>query len=270
MRSSRATTAPAPRSFPLVRSRGLPSAQSPLVALLALVGVGLLATGAAAGRPALAAAVIVIQLVLGLCWLAILQASLSTAALVGLAALACDSLLLRSDRADAGSMAGVLGLAALTAIVAQLLRRRRREVTAGLVAALSGVVLMATTALPLAMRQFEDGEDITLVALVAIAVALVTARLLPGPALPVRVGALVLAVVVGGRYGIETGGVDGGAAAALSAAAAAFALVVDLGVVRMSTDVGRGQLAALRPVAGLLPVVAALPVVYLGGWILGG
>lgn len=270
MRPSRAGTAPGPRSFPLVRSRGLPSAQSPLVALLALVGTGLLATGAAAGRPALAAAVLVIQLLLGLCWLTVLQASLTTAALVGLAALACDSLLLRSDRADAGSMAGVLGLALVTAIVAQLLRRRRRDVTAGLVAALSGVVLMAAAALPLALRPFEDGPDIALVALVAIAVALVAARLLPGPALPVRAGALLLAVVVGGRYGIVNGAVDGGPAAALSAAAAAFALVVDLGVVRMSTDVGRGQLAALRPVAGFLPVVAALPAVYVGAWILSG
>jgi hypothetical protein len=46
-----------------------------------------------------------------------------------------------------------------------------------------------------------------------------------------------------------------------------FALVIDLGVLRLSGAIGRRQLPALRPVAALLPVVATLPVVYVVGWI---
>lgn len=245
-------------------------ARSPLVALAALLGAGLLATGAAAGRPALAAAVLLVQLVLGLCWLAALQASLATAALVGLAALACDVLLLRNERATAGSTAGVLGLAMLAAIVAQLLRRRRRDVTSGLAAALSGVVLVSAASLALPLRQFSSGRGVLFTALVAVAVAMVVARLLPGPQLPVRAAGLVAGVVVAARYGATTEDLWVGTALAVAGTAAVLALVVDLGVVRMSREVGPGQRSALRPVAALLPLTAALPAIYVLGWIVGG
>src|SRR4051794_39181297 len=118
-------------------------ARSPAAALAALLGAAVLAAGVAGGRPALAAAILGVQVVLGLGWLMALRASLPTAALVGVAALACDALLLRSTRADAGSVAGVLGLALLAAMLLQLFRRNRNDVTAGLAAAVSGVVLMA-------------------------------------------------------------------------------------------------------------------------------
>jgi hypothetical protein len=241
-----------------------------LIAFAALVGTGLLATGAAAGRPALAAAVLIVQLVLGLCWLAALQASLATAVLVGLAALACDVLLLRNERATAGSTAGVLGLAMLAAIVVQLLRRQRRDVTSGLAAALSGVVLVNAASLALPLRQFDAGRAVLLTALVAVAVAMVVARLVPGPQLPVRLVSLLVAVGVAARYGSTTEDLWVVTALGAAAAAAAFALVVDLGVVRMSRDVGPGPRLALRPVAALLPVVAAFPAVYVIGWIVGG
>lgn len=248
----------------------VPRAVSPFVALLGLLAAGVLATGTAAGRPALAVAVLLVQLVLGLCWLTVLQASLATGALVGLAALVCDTLLLRDGDADAGSLAGVVGLAMLVAIAAQLLRRNRRDVTAGLAAALSGVVLVAAASLLLPLRQFAQGQEVTLTALVAVAVALVVARLLPGPPLPVRGLGLVLAVVVAARFGATSQELSGVAAAATALVAAGFALVVDLGVVRLAGDVGRRQRPALAPVAGLLPVVAAVPGVYLVGWIVGG
>jgi hypothetical protein len=235
-----------------------------------LLGAGLLATGAAAGRPALAAAVLVVQLGLGLCWLAALQASLATAVLVGLAALACDVLLLRNERATAGSTAGVLGLAMLAAIVTQLLRRQRRDVTSGLAAALSGVVLVNAASLALPLRQFDLGRGVLLTALVAVAVAMVVARLVPGPQLPVRGVGLLVATGVAARYGSTTEDLWVGTALTTAAVAAAFALVVDLGVLRMSRDVGPGQRSALRPVAALLPIVAAFPAVYVIGWIVGG
>lgn len=248
---------------------GLPSAHSPLIAFAALLGSALLAAGSEAGRPALAAAVLVVQLILGLCWLTVLQASLSTAALVGLAALASDVLLLRSERATAGSTAGVLGLAMLAAIGAQLLRRRRRDVTSGLAAALSGVVLVTAVSVALPLRQFPSGTEVALTALVATAVALVGARLLPGPALLVRGLCFLVAVVAAARFGATTEDLSAGAALGTAAAAAAFALSVDLGVVRMGPIVAARQQPALRPVAALLPVVAALPAVYVIGWIVG-
>jgi hypothetical protein len=234
-----------------------------------LLGAGALATGMAAGRPALAAAVLVVQLVLGLCWLTLLQATLATGSLVGLAALACDSLLLRTERADAGSVAGVIGLAFLAAIGSQLLRRGRREVTAGIAAALSGVVLVASAALILPLRQFASGREIALTALVATAVALVGARLVPGPGLVIRGGSLLVAVVVGARFGATVQDLSTVTALTTAALAGLVALVIDLGVLRLSGTVGRRQLPALRPVAALLPVVATLPVVYVIGWIVG-
>jgi hypothetical protein len=234
-----------------------------------LLGTGALATGVVAGRPALAAAVLVVQLVLGLCWLTLLQATLATGALVGLAALACDSLLLRTESANAGSVAGVVGLAFLAAIASQLLRRGRREVTVGIAAALSGVVLVAAAALILPLRQFPSGREIALTALVATAVALVGARLVPGPGLLVRGVSLVVAVAVGARFGVTVQDLWALTAVVAAALAALFALVIDLGVLRMSGSIGRRQLPALRPVAALLPVVATLPVVYVVGWIVG-
>ncbi|MDQ1632690.1 MAG: hypothetical protein QOC80_2662 [Frankiaceae bacterium] len=247
----------------------LPPGRSPLIALVMLLGAGALATGMAAGRPALAAAVLVVQLVLGLCWLTLLQATLATGSLVGLAALACDSLLLRTERADAGSVAGVIGLAFLAAIGSQLLRRGRREVTAGIAAALSGVVLVASAALILPLRQFASGREIALTALVATAVALVGARLVPGPGLVIRGGSLLVAVVVGARFGATVQDLSTVTALTTAALAGLVALVIDLGVLRLSGTVGRRQLPALRPVAALLPVVATLPVVYVIGWIVG-
>lgn len=253
------------------RHRGyvVPPAHSPLVAFVALVGIGVLAGGAEAGRPALAAAVLVVQLILGLCWLAVLQASLATAALVGVAALAGDVLLMRSERATVGSVAGVLGLAMLAAIGSQLFRRRRRDVTSGLAAALSGVVLVLAVSVVLPLRQMPSGTGVALTALVATAVALVGARLVPGPALLVRGLSLVVAVGVAARYGATTEDLSAGAAVAAALAAGAFSLVVDLGVVRMERLVAARQQPALRPVAALLPVVAALPAVYVVGWIVG-
>lgn len=247
----------------------LPSGRSPLIALVMLLGTGALATGVAAGRPALAAAVLVVQLVLGLCWLTLLQATLATGVLVGLAALACDSLLLRADRADAGSVAGVVGLAVLAAIGSQLLRRGRRDVTVGIAAALSGVVLVASAALILPLRQFASGREIALTGLVATAVALVGARLVPGPGLVIRGISLVVAAGVGARFGVAVQGLSVTTAVVTALLAGSVALVIDLGVLRLTETVGRQQLSALRPVAALLPVVATLPVVYVVGWIVG-
>lgn len=268
-RAGDGAAAETPERTPKPRGYVVPPAQSPLVAFGALVGVGVLAGGTEAGRPALAVAVLLVQLILGLCWLVLLQASLATAALVGVAALAGDVLLLRSERATAGSTAGVLGLAMLAAIGSQLFRRRRRDVTSGLAAALSGVVLVLAVGVVLPLRQMPSGTAVALTALVAIAVAVVGARLVPGPALPVRVVSLLVAVVVAARYGATTEDLSAGAAVAAALAAGAFALVVDLGVVRMERLVAARQRPALRPAAALLPVVAALPAVYVVGWIVG-
>ncbi len=262
--TGRAVAVGRPRSL-----ASLPPARSPLIALVMLLGTGALATGVAAGRPALAAAVLVVQLVVGLCWLTLLQASLATGVLVGLAALACDSLLLRTDRADAGSVAGVVGLAFLAAIGSQLLRRGRREVTAGIAAALSGVVLVASAALILPLRQFGSGQQIALTGLVATAVALVGARIVPGPGFAVRGVSLVVAVVVGARFGVAVQELSVVTALVTAVLAGLVALVIDLGVLRLSGAIGLRQLPALRPVAALLPVVATIPVVYVVGWIVG-
>jgi hypothetical protein len=269
-RGRREPAAPVAPTPPRPWFRALPRAQSPLLALVVLLAVGVLAVGAAAGRPALAAGVLVVQLILGLCWLTLLQATLATGVLVGLAALACDTLLLRDESADAGSVAGVVGVAVFVAIAAQLARRQRRDVTGGLASSLSGVLLVAAAALLLPIRQFDQGQEVILTALVGVAVALVVARIVPGPALLIRAAGLVLAVVVAGRFGVASQDLSAGAAAGTAAAAAALALVVDLGMLRLRGEVGQRQRAALRPVAALLPVVAAVPAVYVAGWIIGG
>jgi hypothetical protein len=235
-----------------------------------LCASALICLGLASGRPALAAAVLVVQVLLGLFWLVVLGAPLATAVLVGLAGLAADSVLLRSRTTTAGSVAGVLGLAMLAAIVQQLLRRNRRDVTEGFATAASGVVLVIATSLLLPLRESAQGEGVALTALVGVAVGVVVARLLPGPLLPVRLAALLAAALVGGRYGAAVESLEAVRALATAAAAAAAALVMDLGMVRLAGEVDARQVAALRPVAVLLPLVAAVPVAYVVGWALAG
>ncbi|MDQ1634903.1 MAG: hypothetical protein QOJ32_1712, partial [Frankiaceae bacterium] len=80
---------------------------------------------------------------------------------------------------------------------------------------------------------------------------------------------LLVAVVVGARFGATVQDLSTVTALTTAALAGLVALVIDLGVLRISGTVGRRQLPALRPVAALLPVVATLPVVYVIGWIVG-
>ena len=93
---------------------------------------------------------------------------------------------------------------------------------------------------------------------------MVGARLVPGPAELVRAGvARSSPSLAAARYGATAEDLSAGAALLAGGAAAAFALVVDLGVVRDGRRGGaHGNERRCGPVAALLPVVAALPAVY--------
>jgi hypothetical protein len=94
--------------------------------------------------------------------------------------------------------------------------------------------------------------------------------LVPGPSLPVRLAALVVAVLVAGRFGAADEEMAAVWALAVGLASALAALVIDLGVVRITPGVGVRLRPPMTSVAALLPVVAAVPVAYAIGWIMGG
>ncbi len=239
------------------------------VAAVVAVAVAVLAGGNAAGRPALAVTVALVQACLVAGWLVSFAATVDAAVLVVVAVAVADVVLLRSRAATGGSIAGVIGLSVIAVLFRQLARRDPRGVTAAVALTLSAIVLGAAPGLLLALRELPAGRSGAFVALVASGAALVTVRLPVGPDPVRRVGALALGVVVSLVCGLGQGGLSTGHAVAMGTCCAVTVLLVDRLLVRIAAAarVSGPSRAALSHavVAALVPLALACPVAYLVG-----
>jgi hypothetical protein len=256
-----------------------------------VVGVGLLL-----GLPAVLddvgrlAAVLVLQLGLVLAWVLAcgMQGFAGSLAVGAAAAVAADLVLVLPADPELGGLLAVFGLGFVAVVLQQMLRRSR----AGLVASLSGGVLLlcvlgALAALLLVGSERSDGVD-AMIALLAVAAAVLVGHLvdlvLPRPRLadgvPRGLTGLALAVVAGaavGYLGQSSGdplpavifGAVLGLVAALTAVAASY-LVVEV----TSADDPRahedpeatspwvlGGIQAVLPLAACAPVAVAMQTV---------
>jgi hypothetical protein len=243
-----------------------------------VVAAAVLIGGNASGRPALAVAVAVVQAAFVAGWLVTFAASLDAAALVVIAVVVADVVLLRTRTATGGSIAGVIGVSVIAVLFHQLVRRDPRGVTAAVAWTLSAIILGAAPALLLPLRELPVGRSAGFVALVASGAALVVVRLPAAPDLLRRLGALVVGVVVSLLCGLGKGGLTEltrGDAVAMGAGCVVTVLLADRLLVRIAADapdlesheVGRPAVLTLSNalVSAILPLALACPVAYLVG-----
>jgi hypothetical protein len=240
------------------------------------------------------AAVLVLQLGLVLTWVVVtgIQGFAGSLAVGAAAAVAADLVLVLPVRPELGDLLVVLGVGFLVAVLQQMFRRPRED----LVASLSGSVLLLTAVGSLAtlllLGRTPEGHDRTLVALLAVGVALLVGHLvdlvLPRPYLATGVPrgllGLVLSVVAGAVVaflGRDIGGTAGAVpalvlGAALAGVTAMVALVASYIVVEATADDADGAARhppshgshadpspspwALSVVQAVLPLAACAPV----------
>jgi hypothetical protein len=234
---------------------------------------GVLVGGAAAGRPWLAAAVIVVQAVLVLGWLVLLTASLDASVLVVIGVGAADVVLLRTDLSTGGSIVGVIGLGVVAVLLHQLALRHRQAVTANVATNLSAIVLGAAPALLLPLRVLAEGRSIVYASVIGAAAAVAVARLLSTRSevgdLIARLAGLAVAGAVGVAIGAPSGGISVGDALAAGLSTGAAALLVDRVLLRVKVPQAAGaSLWALVTVSALVPLALASPIAYLAGRII--
>jgi hypothetical protein len=245
-------------------------------AIATVIAAGILVGGNASGRPALAVAVVLVQVTFAGGWLLVFEATADAAVLVVVAVAVADFVLLRTRNATGGSIAGVIGLSVIGVLFHQLARRDPRGVTSAVALTLSAIILGAAPALLLPLRELPAGRSAAFVALVASGAALVVARLPVAPDLPRRLVALVVGVAVSLICGLGSGGLSTGHAVAMGACCVVTVLLADRLLVRIATDashqaashaVAGGWLGPLSDaaVAAILPLALACPVAYLVG-----
>jgi hypothetical protein len=245
-----------------------------------LVAGALLLAGLASAQ-VLGVALLVLQVLLLLGFLALVEAPALTGVsiIAGVAAFVADIAVVH-ERGRLGALAGVVALSLVAALLHQLGRRGRTRVTESLADTLVAVVLVCSCACLLAVRQLAGGR-LAAIALAALGVSLLAGRL--GDAVRSRpslaVGATrgwlgfglalalgpVAAAVVAALIGDDRISVGSAALLGLSVAAVAAAgdLAVDLAAIELAGPEDARRLAARRPVGLLLPFAAAGPVAYL-------
>ena len=233
------------------------------------------------------AAVLVLQLGLVLTWVVVtgIQGFAGSLAVGAAAAVAADLVLVLPARPELGDLLVVLGVGFLAAVVQQMFRRPRED----LVASLSGAVLLLTAVGALAalllLGRTPEGHGRTLVALLAVGVALVVGHLVdlvvPRPYLatgvPRGLVGLVASVLAGAAVAVVGRDVGGTAGlvpalvlgAALAGVTAMVALVASYVVVEAASPGDEGAIPrpepslspwALSVVQAVLPLAACAPV----------
>jgi hypothetical protein len=250
----------------------------------ALVAV-VLALAALPSGYALAAAVLVLQVVLVLGFLALVDAPAASGTfLIAVAAAAAADALALADDGRVGDLAGVVALGLIASLLHQLVRHPRNRVTEALADTLVAVVLVVCAACLVALRADDGGEDVALVALATAGTVLLVGRLVDRfaprpvltdgtvrgwPGLLVGLAAGVAAALV--TAGLVADGTELADRAALlgllvAACVAATDLAVDLSAAELrSGRLDRRKVDALRPVGLLLPFAALGPVALLAG-----
>lgn len=236
----------------------------PLVtAIAALILIG----GNAAGRPGLAAAVIVVQIVLGAAWLLEFSMGIDAAVLVTAAFVASDIVLLRTRTPTGGSIAGVLGLSVIAVLFHQIARRgaNNRGVTETVAITLSVITLGSALTLLFPLRVLADGRWTVLVGVVTAAAAQVVVRLVPGPDALRRVAGLVAAGLVGLAFGSQNHGLLTSAKGLyLGLATGVTVLLVDRLLERTKLPEHPGTVY-VSVITGLVPLMLSAPIAYLVG-----
>lgn len=264
-------------------SRGRIDVLRPAVA--AAGAAALLAGLALLGTAALGAGVFVVQVVVGLAWLAALDAKGGRGAFVitVLAAAAADIAVAVHSGADLGEAAPVAGIAIVVAFLHQLSRRPRPGLTLSLATTISAVTFALCTSAYLALVRDRTGDLAVAAGLVGVAAAMIVARLfdvvLARP--PVFrdsrrgivgvVAGCVAAAVAGAAVGSSSSDLTAGIGLRLGLIAALLALIADIAVDLVLTQAppqDERPLSALTPLSVLLPIVLAGPVAYVAGRIL--
>ena len=258
-----------------------------LAAATGVVAASGLISAAIIGRGTLAGAVFLLQVVLALGWLALVDAPGDAGgfALVGSAAITADIVLFEQSGVQVGDLAAIVGIALPGAFLHQLLRRRRRDVTASLIAVVMLVVLAASAASLIGLRGGRGGQQATVAALLGLGASILAGRtfdrFVPRPALapgasrgfPGLIAGLVAGTTAAALYGSQNailGAARGAAFGIVVAAVAAAADVgVDLGAAEMA-GLSERQRSAVDPVAALLPFALAAPAAYVVGRLLLG
>ena len=254
---------------------------------LGAAAVAALLTGAVfVGRPLAATAVVILQVVVAVGWLSLVGTSvgLIDLGIVAGAAVAADVMLLHSRHADPGSIAPVIGVTFVAAIVRQLGRRQRTEVTSALITTASAVALCCapTVVIPLALG--DTGRAVAASGLLGAAAALVAGALVRLALLSVladgtdqaEVIADAAAVIVGaaaavGLSLVVASGVAGGRALGAGDACAiglVTAFAAGVGCVAAVRGLPAGRVVGLPALAACLPVLVAAPTAYVVGRIL--
>jgi hypothetical protein len=229
------------------------------------------------------AAVLVLQLGLVLTWVVVtgIQGFSGSLAVGAAAAVAADLVLVLPEHPELGDLLVILGVGFLVAVLQQMFRRPRED----LVASLAGSVLLLAAVCALAtlllLGRTAEGHDRTVVALLAVGVALLVGHLvdlvLPRPHLATGVPrgllGLLLSVVAGALVawlGRDVGGTAGAVpalvlGAALAGVTAMVALAASYVVVEATADDGPAADPSLPPwalsvVQAVLPFAACAPV----------
>ncbi|GAC1441260.1 MAG: hypothetical protein NVSMB55_08530 [Mycobacteriales bacterium] len=276
-----AATASAPPA-----SRANEPAARPSVLALGLGGAVIcvgLAGLATISALALAAGILVVQLILVLGFLALVDAPGSGGAFVvaAVAAGVGDAVVLISDGRVSG-LAGVIALGMVGSLLHQLARRGRTRVTESLADTLVAVVLAVSASSLIALRMAGGGRAAVIVCLAAGAGALIAGRIgdriLPRPALALGANrgwpGLLLALGAGAAAAVAVAGNSGPVAGtrggllglAIAATVSAGDLSVDLGAAELTG--GRRdarRVSALMPAGLVLPFAALAPVAYVAG-----
>ena len=229
-------------------------------AVFGSTALGLVCACAWAAEGALLGILIPVQVLLAMSWLAVLGAGsrVPGAVLAFGTAVAADLLLTRDDDDVVGSLAGVIAIGFVVAVLYQLASRRRTRVTEVLAAHVSAVLLVSAAACIVAVRGAPQGRDAALLTTLVLAVGSAVARL--------------LALVVPARASVGRGGVALAVWASLGAGLGAAVLGNDGTLIGLGVGVAAGfadlvvtaaqaQRRALL-FAALLPLATASPVAY--------
>ncbi len=250
------------------------------VVAVALAGLTLLGVGA------LAAGVFAVQVALALSWLAVFDITGSGGVFVItlVSAGVMNGLLGTETTPDVGRAAGTLGVTVVVGLLFQLARKPRVHVATSFAATVAASTFALSVASYVALWIETGGDKAVAAALLGVGAALVVGRLvdnvLPRPAAAPGsrrgvggvLAALGVAALVGWGYGGHEQTLGSGHGLRLALMTALLAVVADLAVDAVLSDVPRAprSRSALPALGVLLPVVVSAPAAYVTGRILLG